>query len=106
MTQPTVSGESDVSLTLCVMLWAREGAEQALIEYEDRVLHLAAAHGGRVLQRGRTEGGPDEPFEVQFLEFPSRAALDAYMWDGRRTMLAADREMAIARTDIFEVRLV
>jgi uncharacterized protein (DUF1330 family) len=95
-----------MSLTLCVMLWARAGAEQALIEYEDRVLELVGAHGGKILQRARTGGGPEEPLEVQFLEFPSRAALDSYMWDGRRTVLAADRERAVARTEIFQVQLV
>ena len=39
-------------------------------------------------------------------EFPSAAALDAYMGDPRRTALAADRDRAVARTEIIEVELV
>jgi uncharacterized protein (DUF1330 family) len=95
-----------MSLTLCVLLWAREGAEQALVQYEDRVLELVGAHGGEVLQRARTGGGPQEPLEVQLLQFPSEAALEAYMRDGRRTVLSADRDKAVARTEIFRAQLV
>ena len=46
------------------------------------------------------------PAEIQLLEFPSAAALDAYMGDPRRTVLAADRDRAVARTEILEVELI
>jgi uncharacterized protein (DUF1330 family) len=52
-------------------------------------------------------GGADgQPAEIQFLDFPSQAALDAYMADPRRTALAADRDRAVARTEIIDVELV
>ncbi len=98
--------ESPVSL--CVLLWAKPGKESALTAYEDQVLGLLAEHGGRVLQRGSViADGSDgmQPAEVQFLEFSSEAALGAYMNDSRRLALTADRDAAIARTDVIRVQL-
>jgi uncharacterized protein (DUF1330 family) len=99
--------------TLCVLLWAQPGGQAALTAYEDRVLRLVPDHGGRVVHRARNSGvqrggggGPDgQPAEIQFLDFPSQAALDAYMADPRRTALAADRDRAVARTEIIDVEL-
>jgi len=95
-----------MSLTLCVLLWARPGAADALAAYEDQVLDLVPEHGGKVLQRARGNGEPGQPLEVQFLEFPSAAALDEYMADGRRTALADIRDRAVARTQVINVELV
>ncbi len=95
-----------MSLTLCVLLWARPGAEDGLIAYEDQVLGLVPEHGGRVLQRARAGGADGQPTEIQFLEFPSAAALDVYMADDRRSALAAERDRVIARTDVIRVQLV
>jgi uncharacterized protein (DUF1330 family) len=95
-------------VSLCVLLWARQGKESALRAYEDQVLGLLAEHGGRVLQRGSViadgTGDDAQPAEVQFLEFPGEAALAAYMNDSRRLALAADRDAAIARTDVLRIR--
>jgi uncharacterized protein (DUF1330 family) len=85
---------TETPVTHCVLLWARPGQENALTSYEDRVLALLPEHGARVLDRAA-------PTEVQLLEFPSAAALDAFMKDPRRTALAADRDAAIARTEIY-----
>jgi uncharacterized protein (DUF1330 family) len=95
-----------MSLTLCVLLWARPGADHALTAYEDRVLALVSEHGGRVLQRARSSGADGQPLEIQVLEFPSADALGHYMADERRTALAGERDRAIARTDIIEVELI
>ena len=95
-----------MSLTLCVLLWAQPGADDALIAYEDRVLPLVPEHGGRVLQRARSSGIDGQPLEIQLIEFPSTAALDAYLTDGRRTSLAAERDRAIAKTQVIDVELV
>jgi len=96
-----------MDVTLCVLLWAREGREDAAADYEDRVLTLLPDHGGRVIQRARaTAGKGGEPAEVQILRFPSQAALDAFMADSRRTALAAERDAAISRTDVLHVRLL
>jgi uncharacterized protein (DUF1330 family) len=104
-----------MSLTLCVLLWARPGADDALTDYEDKVLALVPGHGGRVLQRARRTATDDDaddeadtgaPLEVQVLEFPSRDALTSYMSDDRRLALAGDRDRAVARTQVIEVALL
>lgn len=89
---------------MCVLLWAHADQEDALTRYEDAVLMLVAEHGGHVRERGRVEdGGEGTPAEVQFLEFPGEDALTAYMDDPRRLALAADRDAAVARTDVYRV---
>jgi hypothetical protein len=35
---------------------------------------------------------------------PSEASLDAYMNDPRRLAMAAERDAAVARTDLFRIR--
>ena len=97
---------STVSLTLCVLLWARPGAEDGLIVYENYVLGIAAEHGGRVLQRARGSGTGGQPLEIQLLEFRSTDTLDAFMTDDRRQALASERDRVIAKTEVIEVRLV
>ena len=95
-----------MGLTLCVLLWARPGAADALAAYEDQVLDLVPEHGGRVVQRARSSGEAGQPVEIQFLEFPSATALDGYMADERRTSLAHVRDRAIARTQVINCELV
>jgi hypothetical protein len=57
-------------------------------------------HGASVLRRSRTDGSDGAPLEIRILEFPSQAALESYMTDGRRIALAEVRDVAIARTEI------
>ncbi len=94
------------AVTLCVLLWANAGHEADLGRYEDQVLALLADHSGRVVQRARVEGGDGEPAEVQILQFASDAALEGYTNDPRRTALAAQRDAAIARTDVLRATLL
>jgi hypothetical protein len=95
-----------MSLTLCVLLWPHEGQAEALVAYEDRVLELLADHEATLLSRARSDGSDGHPLEVQLLQFPSQVELDGYLNDERRTALAAEREAAIARTDLMRVELV
>jgi uncharacterized protein (DUF1330 family) len=95
-----------VKLTLCILLWARSGAEGGLVAYEDRVLRIVPEHGGRVLQRARGSGSAGQPLEIQLLEFPSAQALDAYMTDDRRQSLAGERDKVISKTEVIDVQLV
>jgi uncharacterized protein (DUF1330 family) len=95
-----------MSLTLCVLLWARSGAEDGLIAYEDQVLAMAADHQGRVLQRVRGSGADGQPLEVQLLEFASAQALDEFMTDPRRQSLAAERDRVISKTEVIDVQVV
>jgi uncharacterized protein (DUF1330 family) len=100
------AGGAAMSLTLCVLLWARPGASDALAAYEDQVLRLVPEHGGHVLQRVRSSAAAGQPLEIQILEFPSASALDEYMADGRRTALAGVRDQAIAKTEVINVEPV
>ena len=90
-------------MTLCVLLWANDGAERDLIAYEDSVLRLVHDHGGEIVQRLRPFGGSDDPAEIQVLTFPSEAAFDRFMEDDRRTAMSRLRDAAVARTQIFRV---
>lgn len=107
---------STEAFQLCVLLWARPGQDDALTAYEDAVLALLPDHGARLVSRVRRTAAPavtleprgwtddvTDPLEVQVIELPSRAALDAYLADPRRTALNADRDAAVARTRILEV---
>jgi uncharacterized protein (DUF1330 family) len=96
----------NMPVTLLVQLWSAPGSEHLLIDYEDQVLRRLAAHGARVVQRVRTKDAPNGPFEAQILEFPSDAALDAYMTDPERARLSDLRDRAIARTDVLRVDVV
>jgi uncharacterized protein (DUF1330 family) len=104
------NGMPEIPVVNCVLLWARPGMEAALSAYEDKVLRLVAEHGGRVLERGTVLPGSqhdgEPPAEVQFLEMPSEASLDAYVNDPRRLAMAAERDAAIARTDLFRIQPV
>jgi hypothetical protein len=92
-----------VAVTLCVLLWARAGAEPDLVAYEDAVLPLVPAHGGRVRERVRTDGADGAPLEIHVLEFPSEDALDAYMNDPQRLARGDARDRAIERTEVYRV---
>jgi uncharacterized protein (DUF1330 family) len=95
-----------VKLTFYVLLWSHPGMDDALSAYEDSVLALVGEHGGTVLQRARSDGEENRPIEIQLYEWPSEAAMDAYMSDPRRTALAADRDRSVARTEIIRVQLL
>jgi uncharacterized protein (DUF1330 family) len=98
--------DDPAALTLCVLLWARDGQDQALADYEDAVLGLAAEHGGAVLQRARRVDDGDGPQEVQMLRFGSSASFESYLADPRRLALQAERDAAVARTEVIRVTLV
>ncbi|EME18439.1 hypothetical protein [Rhodococcus triatomae] len=94
-----------MSISLCCLLWARPGQEEGLRTYENRVLTLITEHGGRVVQRARTDGSGDQPVEIQLFTFDSQAALDGYMNDERRLALADERDRVVARTELMHVTL-
>jgi uncharacterized protein (DUF1330 family) len=95
-----------MAVNLCVLLWSRPGAADALVAYEDKVLALVADHGGRVRERARTDGADDGPLEIHLIDFPSDDAFDAYISDPRRQAMAGERDRAIARTEVYRVDLV
>jgi uncharacterized protein (DUF1330 family) len=95
-----------MTLVLTALLWPHPGQEQLLIDYEDAVLALIPAHGGRVLSRVRRCDDSDGPFELQVIEMPNEDAVAAYMVDPVRVALADTHARAIARTDVSRVVVV
>lgn len=84
------------------LVHARPNQEDALAAYEDRVLAiLQTRYGGTVLQRITTVDGPTE---VQVLELPDEATLDDFLADPERQQLSAQRDAAVARTEVFRAR--
>lgn len=70
------------------------------------MLALVSEHGGNVLQRARSDGAEDRPLEIQLYEWASQAPMDSVMSDPCGTALSADRDHAIARTEIVAVQFV
>ncbi len=95
-----------MEITLCVMLWAHPGQEDALVDYEDRALDIAAAHDARLVSRVRGTEPSDSPFEVQVLRFPSQETFDEFMQDPARLALSGMRDAAIAGADVVRVEQV
>ncbi|MFW0792943.1 hypothetical protein AAFP30_03935 [Gordonia sp. CPCC 205515] len=92
-------------LELCCLLWANPGLTDDLARYEDTVLALVADHHGTVVSRAIGGGADGTPHEVQLFRFRDQAALDAYLADPRRSLLASERDHVVARTELFPVRL-
>ena len=91
-------------ITLCVLLWPRPGQEQALRAYEDQVLVLLERHGATLVSRVVHDAYTDQlPYEIQVIDLPDQAALDAYLNDPDRTALADQRDRSVARTEILRV---
>ncbi|OBG88732.1 hypothetical protein A5699_16425 [Mycobacterium sp. E802] len=88
-----------------VFLWSHPGMDEALVAYEDAVLALVDEHDGQVVHRARTDGAGGRPLEIQLFQWASREAMERYMADPRRSALSADRELAIARTEIVPVQI-
>ena len=93
----------DGPFTLCCLLWAKPGLEGDLVAYEDRVLALMPDYGVEVIERMRSDRGPEHPVEVQLYRVPNQALLDAYLADPRRLELTAERDRVVARTVLFRV---
>jgi uncharacterized protein (DUF1330 family) len=89
------------AVTLVVSLWLAGGDVAAFESFEQRAAEVMAPHGGRIASVVRCGGGPDEPFEVHVVTFPSAAALKAYREDPRQAELRAQRERVIARTEVW-----
>jgi uncharacterized protein (DUF1330 family) len=95
-----------MTIELCVLLWASEGCEADLVEYEDTVLALIPQHGGRVASRVRRLHHDEGPFEVQLIHFADQDAVISYMDDPVRQALADVHRRVIARTDVIPVEIV
>ncbi|GAB3616741.1 hypothetical protein GCM10027416_12980 [Okibacterium endophyticum] len=95
-----------MTLKLCVLLWASEGQERALTEYENSVLALVPKHGGDVVSRVRRVDNGVGPREVQVIHLPDESALRAYMDDPERLALAEVHRQAVATTQLLNVETI
>ncbi len=93
-------------LQLCVLLWAVPGREADLSSHEDTVLALLPRHGGRVVSRVRRVDGEEGPLEVQVIDLPDEAALEAYRADPARVAKAETHRTVIDRTEVIRVASV
>jgi uncharacterized protein (DUF1330 family) len=94
-------------ITLCVLLWPHPGQEQALADYETRVLALLGRHGATVVSRVMNPDHNDQlPYEVQVIDLPDEAALESYLKDPDRAALSDLRDRAVARTELMRVTKV
>lgn len=93
-------------IELCVLIWAVPGREADLIAYEDAVLALIPAHGGRVVSRVRRIDGEPGPLEVHLIQLPDDTALEAYLADPVRVAMADTRQAVVERTELIRVRTV
>ena len=91
-------------LSVLVRLWIHKGLEAEFEAYERKASRIMARYGGVIKCAIRTskalDDGPDEPFEVHVLKFPSRDRYDAYLDDAERHSLSAERAGIITKTDI------
>ncbi len=95
-----------MTLKLCVALWAVDSQEDALSDYETRVLALVPKHGGEVVSRVRRVGDGDGPLEVQVIHLPDDSAVDAYLKDPERLALADEHRRSVARTELIRVETI
>jgi hypothetical protein len=92
---------SPVPYRLEVHLWLRPGNIADFQAFEAQAFEIMQQHGAMPPEvRNPTPTGPDTPFEIHLLEFPSEAAFDAYRNDTRLRALAGLRDSCIERTRI------
>ncbi len=96
------SNVGDPTLTLSVLLWAKDSCADDLHRYEDAVLELVTEHGARVVVRLRLPQVDGQPDELQVLQFADRSAFDHYLSDPRRTAKHEERDRVVARTEVTE----
>ncbi len=93
-----------MKLRLWVLLWEQPGRETDLAAFEDAVLALLPAHGGRLISRDTViDRNHSDPLEVQLIELPDEQALTAYLEDPRRLAIAGERDTIIARTQVLRL---
>ncbi|MEI9907360.1 MAG: DUF1330 domain-containing protein [Actinomycetota bacterium] len=95
-----------MAITLCVLLWVKDGQEELFESYEDKALEIATRHGGITVSRVRRTEGSEAPYEVQILQFPSDASLKEFMDDPARSELSEMRERSIAKTEVIRVNQI
>ena len=84
-----------------VRLWVVEGEEPGFRRFEDRAIEIMREHGVRIVSIEQPRSSdPHAAYEVHVLDFPSRAAFDAYRADARLAAFAKLRERVVLRTEV------
>ncbi len=81
------------------MINAGAGGLEAISRYESKVVPIIREHGGKIISAFKPLNNP--PDEIHLIEFPSKEALAQYQQDSRVVELKAEREKAIAKTDLY-----
>ena len=93
-----MSGDADQRIELTIRLW-RAGSKRQFERYINRLLKLAARHGGRAERRAaEVKGGRGRPGAVLVLSFPDTDAVGAYLTDPRRGDLEELAAKAVKRS--------
>jgi uncharacterized protein (DUF1330 family) len=102
---PSYARRVEGSVTIAFLGHAPPDQAAAAAAYEDAVLPLLADHGAELLYRGRRASAEDvsQPAEVQLIRFPSRAAYDAFLADGRRLALRDEHGEVFTSTAVVEL---
>ena len=91
------------SLYILARLWIHQGRQTEFEAYEIRMSRIMARYGGvieRAIRPSATPEGPEQPFEVHVIKFPSRELYDAYLDDAERRSLSEERAAIIAKSDV------
>ena len=93
-----------MTLRLCVLLREVPGQAAALHSYEDAVLALLSNHGASLRSRDVVDDrATGDPLEIQRIELPDEAALDAFLADPRRVAMDDRRRASIVKTQLLRL---
>lgn len=84
---------------ILIMINAGAGGLDAVRQYESKVVPIIREHGGKMLSAFKPLNNP--PDEIHLIEFASEEALALYQKDSRVVELRAEREIAIAKTNLY-----
>jgi uncharacterized protein (DUF1330 family) len=82
-------------------LWIQEGDLAAFEAYERKAASIMKRCGGfieRTVRPSSLGAGPDQPFEVHLVRFPSDEMFERYRTDAELESLSSEREAVITKT--------
>ena len=91
-------------LYIIVHLYVVKNAEEKMYAYEKKALNVFRKHGGEVVTAFRpksTNANETMPDEIQILRIESQKSFDTFMQDRERLTMAAERDAAIRKTEVF-----
>ena len=91
-------------IALVVALYVSPNQEAAFAHYESIATGWMREHGGeivRALRCAETGQGEATPYEIHWVQFASKQALDDYLSDPRLAEQASLRASAICRTELW-----